>query len=109
MRNHLRIYIIAALVFLAATLIFGLLASWAFLYPETYNKFLPFYQLRPFHVSAALFWIISGATAGLLYYKNNEILPCKAQSYNRAGIYIYMAIYYCRCIWLLWNEEIWRP
>ncbi len=72
MRNFLRLYIVSALCLLLATLVFGLLASWAFLYPETYNQFLPFYQLRPFHVSAALFWIISGATASILYYKNDE-------------------------------------
>jgi nitric oxide reductase subunit B len=70
MRSLLRIHIVATLCLLAATLLFGMLASWAFLYPETYNRFLPFYQLRPFHVSAALFWIISGGTASILYFKN---------------------------------------
>lgn len=73
MNRSLRIFLIAALVFLLATLIFGLLASWAFLYPETYNKFLPFYLLRPFHVSAALFWIISGASVSVLFYKRSAM------------------------------------
>lgn len=58
-----------SLLLLLATLGFGLLSSWAFLYPEFFNKVLPFYQLRPLHVSAALFWIISGAVAGILYFK----------------------------------------
>lgn len=79
MSTYLRIYIVAALVMLAATLLFGLLTSWAFLYPETYNHFFPFYQLRPFHVSTALFWIITGATAGILYYKQETFA---AQKHN---------------------------
>lgn len=70
MRATIRIYLISALCLLLATVLFGMLASWAFLYPETYNRFFPFYQLRPFHVSAALFWIISGASGSLLVYKN---------------------------------------
>jgi nitric oxide reductase subunit B len=64
-----RIYIRFALLLLIATLVFGLLSSWAFLYPETYNSHLPFFQLRPLHVSSALFWIISGATACLWFFK----------------------------------------
>ncbi len=67
-----RLHIVSALCLLVATLVFGMLASWAFLYPEAYNHYLPFYQLRPFHVSAALFWIISGATVSILHYKREE-------------------------------------
>ncbi len=64
-----RVFIGFTLLLLLATLSFGLLSSWAFLYPETYNKHLPFFQLRPLHVSAALFWIVSGATGCLWYFK----------------------------------------
>ena len=66
-------YIRFTLLLLLATLVFGLLSSWAFLYPETYNAIFPFQQLRPMHVSAALFWIISGATCCAIYY-SNEVL-----------------------------------
>jgi nitric oxide reductase subunit B len=54
------------------------MASFAFLFPETWNNFLPFYQLRPFHVSAAVFWIISGATACLLFFKNETFTTHKS-------------------------------
>lgn len=67
-RNYLRF----ALCLLLATLLFGLLSSWAYLFQETYNRFLPFYQLRPMHVSAAVFWIITGASAGILHYRKSE-------------------------------------
>ncbi len=78
MNSVFRIYIFFALSLLLITLAFGLLATWAFLYPETYNRFLPFYELRPFHVSAALFWIISGAVASIWYYKREELPFVKA-------------------------------
>ena len=100
MQNFIRLYIVSALSLLLATLIFGLLASWAFLYPETYNKFLPFYQLRPFHVSAALFWIISGATVSILYYKNEAFAAVKNNKIlERLFIYLWLgtiiAIFVC--------------
>lgn len=82
-RNYIRF----VLVMLLATLGFGLLSSWAFLYPETYNPVLPFQQLRPMHVSAALFWIISGAVGCALYY-GNEIL--KLTDASKRGIYVYI-------------------
>jgi nitric oxide reductase subunit B len=64
-RNFIRF----TLSLLFATLLFGLLSSWAFLYPESYNKLFPFYQLHALHVSSAIFWIITGAAACILYYK----------------------------------------
>lgn len=54
---------------LAFALIAGLIASFAYLYPGSFNDKLPFYQLRPMHVSAALFWIIGAAAAGILYFQ----------------------------------------
>lgn len=75
---------------LLTTLCFGLLSSWAFLYPETYNHVLPFQQLRPMHVSAALFWIISGAVGCALYY-GNEIL--KITETGKRAIHIYIILW----------------
>ncbi|MBS1688222.1 MAG: cbb3-type cytochrome c oxidase subunit I [Bacteroidetes bacterium] len=60
-----------ALGLLAIALVLGLLSAAAFSYPETFNKFLPFYQLRPFHTSAALFWIITASAGCILFYKND--------------------------------------
>ena len=51
---------------LGLTLFFGMLGSFAALYPELFNNYLPFYQLRPMHVSAALFWLIGGAVGGTI-------------------------------------------
>ncbi|MBK9148515.1 MAG: cbb3-type cytochrome c oxidase subunit I [Flavobacteriales bacterium] len=65
-----RWHIALALFLLLLALLFGVLAALAYLYPSVGDA-LPFTQLRPAHVSAALFWIITGATAGVLRYKDD--------------------------------------
>lgn len=65
-----RLFIKFSLSLLLGALIFGVIASFAFLYPEHFNAWLPFHQLRPMHASAALFWIITGAAGCVCYFKN---------------------------------------
>jgi nitric oxide reductase subunit B len=113
MQNYLRLYIVTALCLLCATLILGILASWSFLYPETYNNTLPFYQLRPFHVSAALFWILSGATASVLFYKNEAFdLPKRNSILERMFIYTWLgtmaAIFICYGLKKFGGREYWE-
>jgi nitric oxide reductase subunit B len=69
-------------------LFFGVIASFAFLYPELYNKFLPFYQLRPMHVSAALFWIISAAVAGIMVFRE-EVFNIRGRETVNERLFIY--------------------
>ncbi len=85
MDYKLRYFTGFSLIMLLATLLFGLVASWAFLYPEFYNQYISFQQLHPMHVSAALFWIISGAVACMLYYSNDvKRLPAAVLNAFRA-------------------------
>lgn len=70
---HIRLYTKFVFLLLLATLVFGLFSSWAYLYPEVFNKYLPFYQLRPMHTSAALFFIISAATLCIIIFHKNTI------------------------------------
>ena len=113
MSKSLRVYIIAALSLLLATLIFGLLATWAYLYPITYNQFLPFYQLRPFHVSAALFWIISGASAGVLFYKDT-VFKRRNGNWVTEPIFVFLwlatilAIFICYGLKKFGGREYWE-
>lgn len=65
-----RWHLTLALVLLLLALLLGVLAAFAYLFPVVGDA-LPFTQLRPAHVSAALFWIITGATAGVLRYKDD--------------------------------------
>lgn len=92
MSKSLRLYFTFSLSMLLLALFFGAVAAFAFLYPEFYNKHLPFYQLRPMHVSAALFWIISGATAGILFYKKHVFAATdKNQAPERSFIYLWIS------------------
>jgi nitric oxide reductase subunit B len=68
------------LLLLMSALVFGILSSWAYLYPEAFNKSLPFYQLRPIHTSSALFFIISGGTLGILLYTKDVFVKTQLQS-----------------------------
>ncbi len=87
-----RTYIQFTLLLLVAALVLGILSTFAFLYPEVYNKFLPFYQLRPLHVSAAIFWILSGAVAGIMHYKNEVFAEeGRKKTCEKAFMLIWMA------------------
>jgi len=76
MSTSFRYYAGFALFMLLATLALGVVSSFAFLYPETYNTYLPFYQVHAMHVSAALFWIISAATACVWFYSREAFGKC---------------------------------
>lgn len=70
-RNFIRF----SFILLLTSLLFGVIASWAFVFPEKFLDFLPFYQLRPMHVSAAMFWIIGGAVLNI--FLHNEAMHGK--------------------------------
>jgi len=113
MQKYLRLYLITSLCLLSATVLFGLVASWAFLYPEVYNKFLPFYQLRPFHVSAALFWIISAATCGILHYKKEVFSQTNGDNiFGQLFIYTWIgtivAVFICYGLKKFGGREYWE-
>ena len=98
---------------LIAALLFGLLASFAFLYPGAFNKFLPFYQLRPFHVSSALFWIITGATAGIIYYKKEAFNLSEENEKTESSFIVLwigtiLAIFLCYALRLFGGREYWE-
>ncbi|MDP6787845.1 MAG: cbb3-type cytochrome c oxidase subunit I [Rhodospirillales bacterium] len=52
---------------LAASLLFGVLGAFKFLYPE-FIEGLAFNKLRPLHVSLAISWIFLTAIGGIYYY-----------------------------------------
>lgn len=87
----LKTYLRFTLILLLVTVSLGVVASWSFLYPETYNQILPFYQLRPLHVSSALFWIISGATGCIIYFKKEAFKNTKP-SWTEKGFIILWAL-----------------
>lgn len=113
MNSVFRVYIFFVLTLLLFTLVMGLLATWAFLYTEAYNHFLPFYQLRPFHVSAALFWIISGAVAGVWFYKKEEFHPIRvsellANIFMVTWMLTILSIFGCYAFKIFGGREYWE-
>ena len=68
-----KLYIQLSLSLLISTLLCGILASWSFLHPEEYKYALPFQQLRPFHVSSAIFWILTGATTSIFCFTSPQL------------------------------------
>jgi nitric oxide reductase subunit B len=60
-------FILLGLLALIASLMFGALASFKFLYPD-FLEALPFYKIRPIHVSLAVSWIFLAAVGGIYYY-----------------------------------------
>jgi nitric oxide reductase subunit B len=81
-----------SLLMLLAALGLGVLASFAFLYPDRFNSLLPFHQLRPMHVSAALFWIISAAGSGILVYRPDVFKTASAaRPAEKAFVYLWIA------------------
>lgn len=55
-----------------ASLIFGILSALAFLYPSWFKEHMPFQQLRPMHVSAVMFWLISAASFNIFLHNKRE-------------------------------------
>src|SRR4051794_19557521 len=113
MTPRFRFYIQFTLALLIASLAFGMLSSFAFIYPESFNKFLPFYQLRPFHVSAALFWIITGATTGIMYYRNGSTTGIKAKNFRESIFMLIwmatiLAIFGCYAMKKFGGREYWE-
>jgi nitric oxide reductase subunit B len=66
-----KIFIGFALSLLLLCLFFGVIAGLSFFKLDYFSNIMSFQQARPFHVSAALFWIISAATGGILFYKKD--------------------------------------
>jgi nitric oxide reductase subunit B len=58
-----RYFMVLALIMILSGLVFGVLASHAYLLPDFMKSSGGFARLRPMHVSAVLFWILLGATA----------------------------------------------
>jgi nitric oxide reductase subunit B len=102
-----------ALIMLLMALAGGALAAFAFLYPELFNRFLPFYQLRPMHVSAALFWIISGAVSGILIFKkevfNNGVeSPRMERSFALFWVMTIIVVFGCYAFRQFGGREYWE-
>jgi len=101
MKGSIKYLVGGALILLGLALFLGMISSFAFLYPQWFNKSLSLQQLRPMHVSAAIFWIVSGATAGILHFKREVFRAKGGEVAGKAFIWLWFGsivgvfVFYC--------------
>lgn len=89
MSQYLKIFAAFTLSLLLLALLIGCVAAGAFLYPAAFNNWLPFQQLRPMHVSAALFWIIGGGVTGILFFKQEVFDNAKKKRFEKGFVLLW--------------------
>ena len=111
MNKVFKIYIIFSLTLLISALVCGVLAAWSFQYPENYKYVLPFQQLRPFHVSSAVFWILTGATSSI-YCFTAYSLKKKEEIYASIFMILWMLaiiiVFICYSLGKFGGREYWE-
>jgi nitric oxide reductase subunit B len=65
-------FLILALVSLMLGMFAGLFSGMQYMLPDFLKEFLPFSQMREFHVSLNVAWIILAATGGVYFYISKE-------------------------------------
>jgi len=112
MNRYLKIFSAFTLGMLLLALLLGCVAAWAFLYPAAFNGWLPFQQLRPMHVSAALFWIIGGGVAGILHFKQQVQGRPKKPGFEKAFVILWIStialIFGCYACRRFGGREYWE-
>ena len=69
MNNKTSLYFIAfALTALLLGVIFGMLSSLQYLFPDFLKVSVPFHKMRPFHVTTVLSWIVLSAMGSIYFY-----------------------------------------
>lgn len=69
MKNRIAIlFLILAILALILGMLFGLLASLQYVFPEFLKTLIPFNKMRPFHVTTVISWIVLCATGSIYFY-----------------------------------------
>lgn len=85
-RNYTR-FVFILLLF---SLVLGVITAFSFIFHEHIKDYLPLQQLRPMHVSAALFWILSGASLNIfLHNQKDKTVPKNALSIRNVSIVLW--------------------
>lgn len=102
MNRHQKIaaaFIFIALLMLVLNLIFGTLAAHSYTSPGIWKNTLGFIQLRPLHVSSALFWILLGAI-GSIQFACTRIEGIKL---NLTGLYLQYGLWIVAIIGIFYS------
>lgn len=108
-----KIFMLAGLIILSAGLLFGLTGALQYIVPGFLKQFLSFEKTRPLHVSAILFWIITGSSGAVFSYlqqstgkKIYSVLLAKIQCYIFSACIVLIFISYC--IGIFGGREYWE-
>lgn len=71
-RNVSHWFMLLGLAALLAGMLFGLLAGFQYILPDFLKESMPFSNIRPFHVTSVISWIVLAATGGVYYYITKE-------------------------------------
>jgi nitric oxide reductase subunit B len=99
-----------SLLMLASAVLMGVLASFSF---AGFTPLLPFRNLRPLHVSSAVFWILTAAAGGLCYYTDSHTpLTRRAGLFRKAFAVLWittiLSIFYCFLTGQFGGREYWE-
>ncbi len=108
-----KIFMLAGLMILSAGLLFGLTGALQYIVPGFLKQFLSFEKIRPLHVSAILFWIITGSSGAVFSYlqqstgkKIYSVLLARIQFYIFSVSIVLIVISYCAGIF--GGREYWE-
>jgi nitric oxide reductase subunit B len=95
------LFLCLALAALLLGMLFGILAGMQYILPDFIKTVLPFNNLRPFHVTSVISWIVLSATGGVYYYLHENLKPSPAgllpkihfAVFLTTGILIYYSYY----------------
>ena len=71
-RNVSQWFMLLGLAALLAGMLFGLLAGFQYILPDFLKESMPFSNIRPFHVTSVISWIVLAATGGVYEYITKE-------------------------------------
>lgn len=88
-----------ALMALLLTSFFGVIAGFQYLYPTTFQSYLPFYKTRPLHVFFVVSWIILTLSSAIYFYISNEgeQLYSEKLANNHFILFIFVALSIITC------------
>ncbi len=93
------LFITLGLTALLVGVVFGLLAGIQLIYPNFLKETIAFNQMRPFHVSTVVGWIILTVTGGVYYYVT-QVLQLKLFSTKLMQLHLWIFIVCAVCIYI---------
>jgi nitric oxide reductase subunit B len=113
MKNYTgKLFLVLALAMLVVGLFIGVLAAHSYILPGIGKNSFSFTQLRPMHVSAAVFWILSGAIGGV-YCALGSITqqkPSRVLSIAHVVVWVLgiVGVFYAYCTGKFGGREYWE-